>query len=120
MTIKKRLHRSNIYMFLIPLVTAALLLILGAGIAIYILEVKYLPRIGLSLYDLHIAVEQNEDLFQGFETFVWIYIGAVGTALLLTIVFTNVNLTRELFTHISEPLDTLGRSRQSHKLHGAG
>ena len=37
----------------------------------------------------------------------WIYIGAVGTALLLTIVFTNVNLTRELFTHISEPLDTL-------------
>lgn len=107
MTIKKRLHRSNIYMFLIPLVTAALLLILGAGIAIYILEVKYLPRIGLSLYDLHIAVEQNEDLFQGFETFVWIYIGAVGTALLLTIVFTNVNLTRELFTHISEPLDTL-------------
>lgn len=35
------------------------------------------------------------------------YIGAVGTALLLTIVFTNVNLTRELFTHISEPLDTL-------------
>ena len=36
MTIKKRLHRSNIYMFLIPLVTAALLLILGAGIAIYI------------------------------------------------------------------------------------
>ena len=26
MTIKKRLHRSNIYMFLIPLVTAALLL----------------------------------------------------------------------------------------------
>ena len=87
--------------------TAALLLILGAGIAIYILEVKYLPRIGLSLYDLHIAVEQNEDLFQGFETFVWIYIGAVGTALLLTIVFTNVNLTRELFTHISEPLDTL-------------
>ena len=27
MTIKKRLHRSNIYMFLIPLVTAALLLI---------------------------------------------------------------------------------------------
>ena len=94
-------------MFLIPLVTAALLLILGAGIALYILEVKYLPQIGLSLHDMHIAVEQYEGLFQSFETFVWIYIGAVGTALLLTIVFTNVNLTRELFTHISEPLDTL-------------
>lgn len=72
MTIKKRLHRSNIYMFLIPLVTAALLLILGAGIAIYILEVKYLPQIGLSLHDMHIAVEQYEGLFQSFETFVWI------------------------------------------------
>ena len=107
MTIKKRLHRSNIYMFLIPLVTAALLLILGAGIAIYILEVKYLPQIGISLHDMHIAVEQYEGLFQSFETFVWIYVGAVGTALLLTIVFTNVNLTRELFTHISDPLDTL-------------
>ena len=107
MTIKKRLHRSNIYMFLIPLVTAALLLILGAGIAIYILEVKYLPQIGLSLHDMHIAVEQYEGLFQSFETFVWIYVGAVGMALLLTIVFTNVSLTRELFTHISDPLDTL-------------
>ena len=107
MTIKKRLHRSNICMFLIPLVTAALLLILGAGIAIYILEVKYLPQIGLSLHDMHIAVEQYEGLFQSFETFVWIYVGAVGMALLLTIVFTNVSLTRELFTHISDPLDTL-------------
>lgn len=107
MTIKKRLHRSNIYMFLIPLVTAALLLILGAGIAIYILEVKYLPQIGLSLHDMHIAVEQYEGLFKSFETFVWIYVGAVGMALLLTIVFTNVSLTRELFTHISDPLDTL-------------
>ena len=107
MTIKKRLHRSNIYMFLIPLVTAGLLLILGAGIAINILEVKYLPQIGLSLHDMHIAVEQYEGLFQSFETFVWIYVGAVGMALLLTIVFTNVSLTRELFTHISDPLDTL-------------
>ena len=107
MTLKKRLHRSNIYMFFIPLITAVLLLILGAGIGIYILETNYLPKIGLSLHEMHIAVEQHEWLFQSFETFVWIYVGAVGMALLLTIVFTNVHLTRELFSHISEPLDTL-------------
>lgn len=107
MTVKKRLRRSNIYMFLIPLLTAALLLILGAGIAIYILETDYLPKIGLNLHEMHIAVEQYEELFQSFEVFVWVYVGAVGMALLLTIVFTNVHLTRELFSHISEPLDTL-------------
>ena len=107
MTVKKRLRRSNLHMFLIPLLTAAMLLILGAGIAIYILETNYLPKIGLSLHEMHIAVEQYESLFQSFEVFVWIYVGAVGMALLLTIVFTNVHLTRELFSHISEPLDTL-------------
>lgn len=51
MTVKQRLSRSNIYMFLIPLLIAA--------------------------------------------------------ALLLTIVFTNVFLTRSLFRHISEPLELL-------------
>lgn len=107
MTVKKRLRKSYLRMFLIPMVTAALLLVLGAGIAIYILEINYLPQIGLSLHDMHIAVEQYEGLFQSFEVFVWIYVGAVGMALILTIVFTNVYLTRELFSHISQPLDIL-------------
>ncbi len=107
MTVRKRLRRSNIYMFLIPLLTAALLLIFGAGIAIYILETNYLPKIGISLHEMHIAIEQYEDLFQSFEVFVWIYVGAVSMALLLTIIFTNIHLTRELFSHISKPLDTL-------------
>ena len=39
-------------MFLVPLLIAAMLLILGAGIALYFLETKYLPRLGLSLYEL--------------------------------------------------------------------
>ena len=107
MTVKQRLSRSNITMFLIPLLIAALLLVLGAGIALYILETKYLPQIGLSLQELHIAVEQYETLLADFEIFVWVYLGAVGTALLLSIGFTNFYLTRKLFIHISEPLDTL-------------
>ena len=46
MTVRQRLARSNICMFLIPLLIAALLLLLGGGIALYILETTYLPRLG--------------------------------------------------------------------------
>ena len=58
MTVKQRLGRSNITMFLIPLLIAALLLVLGAGIALYILETTYLPQIGMSLRELHVTAEQ--------------------------------------------------------------
>ena len=45
---------------------------------------------------------------QRIERVVWIHrILAIGMALLLTIVFTNVFLTRSLFRHISEPLELL-------------
>ena len=107
MTVKKRLRRSYLRMFLIPMLSATLLLVLGAGIALFILEVKYLPRIGLSLGELHTAIEQYEGQLQSFEMFVWIYVGAVGMALVLTIIFTNLILTRKLFSHIAEPLDAL-------------
>lgn len=107
MTVKKRLRRSYLRMFLIPMLTATLLLVLGAGIALFILEVKYLPKIGLSLSDLHLTLEQYESQLQSFEIFVWIYVGAVGMALVLTMIFTNLVLTRKLFSHIAEPLDTL-------------
>ena len=107
MTVRQRLARSNICMFLIPLLIAALLLLLGGGIALYILETTYLPRLGLSLQEMHMTLEQYEAAFSSFETFIWIYLGAVGTALLLTICFTNVYLTRSLFHHISAPLDEL-------------
>lgn len=90
-----------------PLLIAALLLLLGGGIALYILETNYLPRLGLSLQEMHMTLEQYEAALSDFEVFLWVYLGAVGTALLLTIFFTNVYLTRSLFRHISEPLDEL-------------
>lgn len=49
MTVKQRLTRSNVYMFLVLLLIAAMLLILGVGIALFSLETKYLPRLGLTL-----------------------------------------------------------------------
>lgn len=107
MAVKQRLSRSNIYMFLIPLLIAAALLLVGTGIALYVLETVYLPKIGMSLQEMHITLEQYESMFAKFEVFLWVYLGAVGMALLLTIVFTNVFLTRSLFRHISEPLELL-------------
>ncbi len=107
MTVKKRLRKSYLRMFLIPMLSATLLLVLGAGIALFILEVKYLPRIGLSLGELHTVLESFESQLQSFEMFVWIYVGAVGMALVITIIATNLILTRKLFTHIAEPLDAL-------------
>lgn len=52
MTIKKRLARSNIAMFVIPLLAAAVLLI-GLGIGFALLERVYLPQPGISLQELH-------------------------------------------------------------------
>ena len=101
MTVKQRLSRSNIYMFLIPRLIAAALLLVGAGIALYVLETVYLPKIGLSLQEMHITLEQYESMFAKFEVFLWVYLGAVGMALLLTIVFTSVFLTRSLWTRRS-------------------
>lgn len=107
MTIRQRLTRSNIYMFLIPLLTAALLVLIGGGIALYTLETTYLPKLGLSLQEMHMTLEQYESVFSGFEAFIWIYLGAVGTALLLAICFTNLYLTRSLFRYIAEPINEL-------------
>lgn len=63
MTVKQRQSRSNIYMFLIPL------LLVGAGIALYVLETVYLPKIVLSLQEMHITLEQYESMFAKFEVF---------------------------------------------------
>lgn len=94
-------------MFLVPLLIAALLLILGVGIALFSLETKYLPRLGLTLWKMHATLEQYETTFSSLEVFIWTYLGAVGMALLLTICFTNFFLTRSLSRHISAPLDEL-------------
>ena len=94
-------------MLLVPLLIAVLLLLLGEGIALYILETEYLPRLGLSLPEVHMILEHYENTLSDLEVFLWIYLGAMGMALLLTIFFTDVYLTRSLFRHISEPLDEL-------------
>lgn len=107
MTIKKRLMRSNIIMFVIPILVAAALLFIGMILAFFLLKRIYLPQLGISLQELHQAGEQMEHLLSGSAIIFYVYVGTVVTALLLTIVFTNLYLTRKLFCHISQPLDIL-------------
>lgn len=63
MTIKKRLARSNIAMFVIPVLAAAVLLLIGLGIGFALLERVYLPQLGISLQELHQTGEAIESRF---------------------------------------------------------
>lgn len=107
MTIQERLRRSNIIMLVIPILIAGILLILGFGGAIVLLESVYLPRMGLTLHELHNMGEELEPMFQGLKFCVLLYAAVVFVALLATVVFTNLYLTRNLFEHIQKPLDAL-------------
>lgn len=107
MTIQERLRRSNIIMLVIPILIAGILLILGFGGAIVLLESIYLPRMGLTLHELHNMGEELEPMFQGLKACVLLYAAVVFVALLATVVFTNLYLTRNLFAHIQKPLDAL-------------
>lgn len=107
MTLKKRLAHSNIAMFVIPVLVAAVLLLIGMGIGFLLLTQVYLPRLGISLQELHQTGEQIEQMLSDSAVILCVYAGAVAAALLLTIAWTNLYLTRNLFRHISEPLDAL-------------
>ena len=107
MTIRKRLARSNLIMILIPVAIAAVLLLLGGGLAAFLLKRVYLPRLGLSMAALHETGEQLETTFEGAKVVAAIYGGAVILALLAAVGFTNLYLTRHLFRHIQQPLDEL-------------
>ena len=107
MTIQERLRRSNFIMLVVPIVIAGILLLAGLGAAALLLEYVYLPRLGLTLKDLHELGEQAEVVLSGLKVFIVLYAGAVILALLAVIVFTNLYLTRALFAHIQQPLDVL-------------
>ena len=98
MTIRKQLARSNIAMLVIPLLTAAVLALLGLGAALLLLRGN--------LMTLHDAAEQIESVLHGFKLTLCVY-AAVAALLLAVVALTNLYLTRSLFRHIAQPLDTL-------------
>ena len=112
MTIQERLRRSNLIMLVVPIVIAGVLLAVGIGAAALLLETIYLPRLGLTLQDLHAMGEELEQVLKGLKLFVALYAAAVGTALLAVVVFTNLYLTRALFAHIQKPLEALEQGVQ--------
>lgn len=99
MTIKKRLTRSNLMMLAIPLLVAAVLALLAAGAALLLLRGE--------LTVLHDAMEQAESVLHGFKLTLCLYAAVVAALILATVAATNLWLTRRLFRHISQPLDTL-------------
>lgn len=99
MTIKKRLARSNIAMLVIPILAAAVLLLLGLGAALLLLRGNLLT--------LRDAVVQIEHVLHGFKLTLCAYAAVAVLLLLGTVALTNLYLTRSLFRHISQPLDTL-------------
>lgn len=52
MMIQERLKRSNLIMLVVPV--AGVLLAVGLGVLVLLLETIYLPRLGLTMQDLRI------------------------------------------------------------------
>lgn len=100
MTIRKRLIRSNLIMLIVPFLIAGILLTIGLGGAVLLLQEVYLPRLGLTLQDLHRTDEELESLFSGLKLFTGLYLGITVLALLAAVFFTNLYLTKALFVHI--------------------
>lgn len=107
MTIQERLKRSNFIMLVVPILIAGVLLAVGLGALVVLLETVYLPRLGLTLRDLHDIGEEVEPMFHGIKLFVVLYAVIVLAALLAAVLFTNLYLTKTLFAHIQKPLDAL-------------
>ncbi len=79
MTIQKRLIRSNIIMFVIPILVAAALLFIGMILAFLLLKRICLPQLGISLQELHQAGEQMEHLLSGSAIIFYVYVGTDAT-----------------------------------------
>lgn len=107
MTIQERLRRSNFIMLVVPVAISGVLLVAGLGVLVLLMETVYLPRLGLTLRDLHDMGEELEPVFTGLKLFIAVYAAVVIAALLAAVFFTNLYLTKTLFAHIEAPLNTL-------------
>ena len=62
MMIQERLKRSNLIMLVVPVAVAGVLLAVGLGVLVLLLETIYLPRLGLTMQDLHFMSSMFLDL----------------------------------------------------------
>lgn len=90
MTIQERLKRSNMMMLVVPVVVAGVLLIAALGTLLLMLELVYLPRLGLSLRDLHDMGEGVEPAFTGLKGFILLYAAGFIVMLLSSLFEQNI------------------------------
>lgn len=107
MTIKKRLARSNIIMILAPVLVTFLVVLGGVGVGIYTLETIYLPKLGLTLEQLHFVSEQFDSTIASFESGIWVFVGVLVVTIVITIALADVYLTRYISRYITQPLELL-------------
>lgn len=107
LTVRERLHCSNILMVLVPVAVTVLVAALALGIAFYAFTRFYLPRMGLELRDLHDMGEVYERDLKSFLTLLAVLVAVVLVLLVLTVIFTNRFLVRFMFRRVEEPLGRL-------------
>ncbi len=107
LTIRERLHCSNILMVLVPVAVTVLIAALAIGIAFYAFTYFYLPRMGLVLRDLHDMGEAYETELKSFLILLAVLAAVVLVLLVLTVIFTNRFLVRFMFRRVEEPLGRL-------------
>ena len=86
MTIQERLRRSNFIMLVVPVLIAGMLLLIGLWVLLALLETIYLPRLGMTLQELHDLGEKLEPAFQWLKWFLLLYGAVVFLALLAAVV----------------------------------
>lgn len=87
MTIQERLRRSNFIMLVVPVLIAGMLLLIELGALLALLETIYLPRLGMTLQELHDpGGEKLEPAFQWLKWFLLLYGAVVFLALLAAVV----------------------------------
>ena len=89
MTIKKRLARANVVMILAPVLVAFLVVIGGLGLFIYLTETVYLPKLGLTLEELHFVADQFEGTFADFGLALWVLMGILTVTVAVSVYFSS-------------------------------
>ena len=107
MTIRKRLARSNVIMILTPVFVTFLVVMGALGILIYVTETVYLPRLGLTLEELHIVSSRFDGTFADLEIALWVLVGILIVTVAITVTLADIYFTRYITRHITQPLDTL-------------
>lgn len=103
LSLRKRLTISNILMFMIPVISAALTAFAALSVAFHVFKQFYLPR----MEPLHEMGEQYEKELRSFLFIVAILCVILLLLLVFSIVFTNRFLTRFMFRRVEEPLELL-------------